>query len=95
MFFKHFSVIFGEDVAFGGVFRCTVGLRDKYGKLIFLYMNNPVEFLLNNLENANYSFLIVCYIVFDEWVPFNFHSHPQNPWPRFLLRCFNCSIPLT
>ncbi|MXQ80356.1 hypothetical protein E5288_WYG006290 [Bos mutus] len=26
------TVIFGEDVAFGGVFRCTVGLRDKYGK---------------------------------------------------------------
>lgn len=26
------SVIFGEDVAFGGVFRCSVGLRDKYGK---------------------------------------------------------------
>ena len=26
------SVIFGEDVAFGGVFRCTVGLKDKYGK---------------------------------------------------------------
>uniref|UniRef100_A0A8C4E6N4 2-oxoisovalerate dehydrogenase subunit beta, mitochondrial n=1 Tax=Dicentrarchus labrax TaxID=13489 RepID=A0A8C4E6N4_DICLA len=26
------AVIFGEDVAFGGVFRCTVGLRDKYGK---------------------------------------------------------------
>ena len=25
-------VIFGEDVAFGGVFRCTVGLKDKYGK---------------------------------------------------------------
>ncbi|XP_027459514.1 2-oxoisovalerate dehydrogenase subunit beta, mitochondrial isoform X5 [Zalophus californianus] len=24
------AVIFGEDVAFGGVFRCTVGLRDKY-----------------------------------------------------------------
>ena len=24
-------VIFGEDVAFGGVFRCTVGLKDKYG----------------------------------------------------------------
>lgn len=29
------AVIFGEDVAFGGVFRCTVGLRDKYGNLIF------------------------------------------------------------
>lgn len=26
-------VIFGEDVAFGGVFRCTVGLKDKYGSL--------------------------------------------------------------
>ncbi|MBN3272757.1 ODBB dehydrogenase, partial [Polyodon spathula] len=26
------AVIFGEDVAFGGVFRCTVGLRDKYGQ---------------------------------------------------------------
>lgn len=25
------SVVFGEDVAFGGVFRCTVGLKDKYG----------------------------------------------------------------
>lgn len=26
------SVIFGEDVAFGGVFRCTLGLQEKYGK---------------------------------------------------------------
>ncbi|XP_030851221.1 2-oxoisovalerate dehydrogenase subunit beta, mitochondrial [Strongylocentrotus purpuratus] len=26
------AVIFGEDVAFGGVFRCTVGLADKHGK---------------------------------------------------------------
>ncbi len=24
-------VVFGEDVAFGGVFRCTVGLKDKHG----------------------------------------------------------------
>ena len=28
----HTAAIFGEDVAFGGVFRCTVGLRDKYGE---------------------------------------------------------------
>ena len=27
-----FSVVFGEDVGFGGVFRCTVGLQDKHGK---------------------------------------------------------------
>ena len=25
-------VVFGEDVAFGGVFRCTAELRPKYGK---------------------------------------------------------------
>ena len=25
------TVVFGEDVAFGGVFRCTVGLKEKYG----------------------------------------------------------------
>ena len=27
-----FLVVFGEDVAFGGVFRCTVGLQEKHGK---------------------------------------------------------------
>lgn len=26
------ACLFGEDVAFGGVFRCSVGLQDKYGK---------------------------------------------------------------
>ena len=26
------AIIFGEDVAFGGVFRCTMGLREKFGK---------------------------------------------------------------
>lgn len=26
------AIVFGEDVAFGGVFRCTKGLKDKYGK---------------------------------------------------------------
>lgn len=25
------ACIFGEDIAFGGVFRCTVGLRERYG----------------------------------------------------------------
>lgn len=25
------ALIFGEDVAFGGVFRCTIGLQEKYG----------------------------------------------------------------
>lgn len=26
-----YAIVFGEDVKFGGVFRCTVGLNDKYG----------------------------------------------------------------
>ncbi|XP_075230674.1 branched chain keto acid dehydrogenase E1 subunit beta [Lycorma delicatula] len=26
------AVLFGEDVAFGGVFRCSMGLQEKYGK---------------------------------------------------------------
>lgn len=29
---EHFLVIFGEDVGFGGVFRCTIGLQKKYGE---------------------------------------------------------------
>lgn len=27
------AVVFGEDVAFGGVFRCTMGLAEKFGEL--------------------------------------------------------------
>jgi 2-oxoisovalerate dehydrogenase E1 component beta subunit len=25
------ATVFGEDIGFGGVFRCTAGLKDKYG----------------------------------------------------------------
>lgn len=25
------TLVFGEDVAFGGVFRCSLGLKNKYG----------------------------------------------------------------
>lgn len=25
------AVVFGEDIKFGGVFRCTMGLNEKYG----------------------------------------------------------------
>lgn len=37
---KEKSVLFGEDVAFGGVFRASVGLRDKFGP--DRVMNAPV-----------------------------------------------------
>jgi hypothetical protein len=26
------AVVFGEDVAFGGVFRCSVGLKEEFGE---------------------------------------------------------------
>eukprot|EP00879_Flechtneria_rotunda_P009628 GHRR01010075.1.p1 GENE.GHRR01010075.1~~GHRR01010075.1.p1 ORF type:complete len:120 (+),score=30.50 GHRR01010075.1:246-605(+) len=26
------ALVFGEDIAFGGVFRCTVGLLERYGR---------------------------------------------------------------
>lgn len=43
------AVIFGEDVAFGGVFRCTVGLRDKYGKIfLFLLVYYDIQKLVIN-----------------------------------------------
>ncbi len=41
----HTATVFGEDVAFGGVFRCTVGLRDKYGKL-FLTLVELLNFAI-------------------------------------------------
>lgn len=36
-------MIFGEDVAFGGVFRCTVGLRDKYGECAVMSAHRSLE----------------------------------------------------
>lgn len=32
------SVLFGEDVAFGGVFRCSLGLQDKYGIVLDTFL---------------------------------------------------------
>jgi hypothetical protein len=30
--FRCSAYVFGEDVGFGGVFRCTTGLADRFGK---------------------------------------------------------------
>lgn len=32
------SVVFGEDIAFGGVFRCTDGLKEKYGVCLCVHV---------------------------------------------------------
>merc|ERR1712178_52252 len=34
------TIVFGEDVGFGGVFRCSVGLRDAFGEK--RVMNAPI-----------------------------------------------------
>ena len=26
------AIVFGEDVGFGGVFRCTIGLQEEFGE---------------------------------------------------------------
>ena len=31
-YIPHSAYVFGEDVSFGGVFRCTIGLADRFGK---------------------------------------------------------------
>lgn len=38
------TVIFGEDVAFGGVFRCTVGLAEKFGGFVSSTWSVPSAF---------------------------------------------------
>ena len=50
------SVIFGEDVAFGGVFRCTVGLKDKYGKCMTVCFMafKAVLYSITNIPHKNY-----------------------------------------
>lgn len=32
VFVSDSAYVFGEDVGFGGVFRCTTGLADRFGK---------------------------------------------------------------
>jgi len=38
-YYEILVVIFGEDVAFGGVFRCTLGLAEVFGTLYGYYIN--------------------------------------------------------
>lgn len=62
------AYVFGEDVGFGGVFRCTTGLADRYGKdRVF---NTPLceqvaylstlKFWRSNESTVMFSLLISC-----------------------------------
>lgn len=70
------SVIFGEDVAFGGVFRCTVGLRDKYGE-------RPVApgFPHSKRRLSLLTCWSACFLRAHHWVA----AEDQTSWPRLLL----------
>ncbi len=64
------SYVFGEDVGFGGVFRCTVGLRDKFGRS--RVFNTPLceqvsiatTIVSNQINECKFSF---------------YHVHPHLP----------------
>ena len=55
--------VFGEDVAFGGVFRCTVGLREKYGEFISLY----ILWSILRPHKLIYLFLVTMRVTFFPW----------------------------
>lgn len=56
-------MLFGEDVAFGGVFRCSVELKDRYGKFIFLgekkhlLYKNKMKFILQSRNLPIYFYI--------------------------------------
>lgn len=86
------AVIFGEDVAFGGVFRCTMGLRDKFGPdRVF---NTPLCEQVRNLF-----FALKIYI---EWLSEARKMHPKfgfnfsNVWGLYYtdykFELHNCGI---
>lgn len=54
------AVVFGEDVAFGGVFRCTMGLAERFG-MLFL----PIDRL---------SFLPIDRLTGLDWIRLDQHS---------------------
>lgn len=54
------AIVFGEDVGFGGVFRCTLGLAEEYGReRVF---NTPLtEYVIcasTILRNLIFSFIL-------------------------------------
>lgn len=60
------AYVFGEDVGFGGVFRCTTGLADRFGKrrvfntplceqVLTIYVRIRFVFLLSMWKQAKTS----------------------------------------
>ena len=55
-------MLFGEDVAFGGVFRCSLGLQDKYGT----YFYQDIKILSMCLDIIN--IIIYWYVILTFWL---------------------------
>lgn len=69
---SHRAYVFGEDVSFGGVFRCTTGLADRFGKS--RVFNTPLceqVLIFHSLSwchlftHANTNLIVLCFSVID------------------------------
>lgn len=86
--FAFSSYIFGEDVSFGGVFRCTVGLADQFGKsrvfntplceqvLIFYIFKAFLIMRRSTFSEVPWDWNIFCFIMF---------SHVYSMFDCFML----------
>ncbi len=95
------ALCFGEDVGFGGVFRCTVGLFDRFGRdRVF---NTPLSEQVNPLRNVAWSVdTDRCTTDTTDYCLFNMLGHAglqtscwsevQTPWTPAHSRNFSLSI---
>ncbi len=76
------ATVFGEDVAFGGVFRCTLDLREKYGKqtrhppspppsslpLLLPFLSLPCGLIVYNIAKKMLVHIIINTILFKKFL---------------------------
>lgn len=60
------ACVFGEDVQFGGVFRCSMGLAEKFGMIliiIIIHINNSDLYEINYDDDCDVSFIWILKII--------------------------------
>eukprot|EP01062_Namystynia_karyoxenos_P016636 TRINITY_DN1607_c0_g1_i1.p1 TRINITY_DN1607_c0_g1~~TRINITY_DN1607_c0_g1_i1.p1 ORF type:complete len:373 (+),score=103.55 TRINITY_DN1607_c0_g1_i1:87-1205(+) len=63
------SVLFGEDVAFGGVFRCSLGLQDRFGReRVFNTPVNEQGLVAFGIGLCNAGFDVIAEIQFADYI---------------------------
>lgn len=91
------AVVFGEDVGFGGVFRCSVGLQEEFGK--HRVFNTPLceqgiagwlDLMLNAFTLSycsRHSFLTLDCLLFHQVLQLVMHQ-----WAKQLLQKYNLQV---